>query len=202
MSHTCHIDDCERPARSRDLCELHYRRWLRNGDPLSVTSRRMSNEDIAAKMIAYVDRSGGPDACWPWLRGRSREGYGKVYWGNSRTQLAHRLALEIYRGEPVPRAMEVMHSCDNPPCCNPAHLSVGPHAANMKQMHERDRAARGIRNPRTKLTDEQVAVARQLASQGVLLRDLAALLGVSQGYVSRLVRGERRELAVGLAGQG
>lgn len=192
MSHACLVDGCEKGSRSRGFCELHYRRWLAHGDPLFLAPRRISNEDIAAKMAAYVDRSGGPDACWPWLRGRSREGYGKIYWANNRCRLAHRLALELHQEAPVPRNMEVLHSCDNPPCCNPAHLSAGSHADNMRQMSERNRASKGTRHPRTKVGDDQVTVTRRLAGGGVRLEDLAILLGVSQSYVSRLVRGERR----------
>lgn len=33
----------------------------------------------------------------------------------------------------------VRHSCDNPPCCNPAHLLVGTAAQNAQDMAERGR---------------------------------------------------------------
>ena len=33
-----------------------------------------------------------------------------------------------------------MHLCDNPPCCNPAHLRVGTHGDNMQWMHNQGRA--------------------------------------------------------------
>ena len=35
--HTCEIDGCQRPARSRRWCVAHYTRWARHGDPLVVT---------------------------------------------------------------------------------------------------------------------------------------------------------------------
>lgn len=31
------------------------------------------NPDIVAKFWAQVDRSGGPDACWPWLGKKTKE---------------------------------------------------------------------------------------------------------------------------------
>jgi hypothetical protein len=35
--------------------------------------------------------------------------------------------------------MLVMHSCDNPPCCNPDHLSLGTHLQNMAECRAKDR---------------------------------------------------------------
>lgn len=30
----CSIPECFRPPRRRGLCEMHYQRWYRHGDPL------------------------------------------------------------------------------------------------------------------------------------------------------------------------
>lgn len=43
---------------------------------------------------------------------------------------------------PDPDGKQVMHSCNNPPCCNPEHLSAGTHRDNMKHMVASDRQAR------------------------------------------------------------
>lgn len=35
--------------------------------------------------------------------------------------------------------MVIMHSCDNPKCVNPAHLSQATNSDNIKDMHRKDR---------------------------------------------------------------
>ena len=70
-----------------------------------------------------VDRTGGADACWPWMRYCSPDGYGKFAWraaGRNVNMNAHRVAVALTRGlqgeEPID------HLCRNRLCCNPAHL--------------------------------------------------------------------------------
>jgi hypothetical protein len=84
----------------------------------------------------YVDKSGGPDACWPWSMYTDPSGYGRVRDGDV-SEYTHRVAWEFTNG-PIPRGMYICHHCDNPPCCNPAHLFMGTPADNA-----RDRDAKG-----------------------------------------------------------
>lgn len=172
---------------------MHYRRWWTHGDPnFTLVARAPTYASIEDKLARYVDRSGGPDACWPWTRGRSTDGYGRVYPPRKGVaKAAHRVAYEQANG-PIPEGAEVLHFCDNPPCCNPAHLSVGSHAENMKEMGQRGRASSGPAHPRTKLTDEQVTEARRMREGGALNREIADRFGVTQPYISRLTRGLRR----------
>ena len=93
---------------------------------------------------AKVDRSGGPDACWIWTGGRKGRGYGEFY-KDHRLLGAHRVAWELAIG-PIPNGLDCLHSCDNPPCCNPAHLFLGTQADNNADMVAKGRDARGDKN--------------------------------------------------------
>lgn len=78
----------------------------------------------------------GPDECWEWRGSRNAKGYGQVT-NQGADRIAHRVAYEIAKGA-IPSGMMVCHTCDNPPCCNPAHLFVGSNADNI-----RDKVAKG-----------------------------------------------------------
>lgn len=95
-----------------------------------------------------VDRSGGPDACWTWTIGCSRGGYGNFQVrrnGKHYTFIASRWVLGMLRGEPLrwddEKREEACHHCDNPPCCNPAHLYVGDRSQNIGDAWERGKFA-------------------------------------------------------------
>ena len=73
---------------------------------------------------------GAPDECWPFQeKSRTPTGYGRV-WDGERVRPAHQVAYELTHG-PIPEGKEPHHKCDNPPCCNPAHLEALTHRENL-----------------------------------------------------------------------
>ncbi len=93
---------------------------------------------------SHVDSSGGTDACWPWKAYRQKSGYGLYYMGyrhdhNGKHIMAHRLAWQYANNQPIPGGQMICHRCDNPPCCNPAHLFLGDQFANMQDASTKGR---------------------------------------------------------------
>lgn len=83
----------------------------------------------------------GPDECWEW-RGATGRGYGVIR-DDGRVKKAHRIALEIALGRPIGPGLYVCHTCDNRPCCNPAHLYEGTAQDNSDDAVVRGRVRRG-----------------------------------------------------------
>ena len=135
------------------------------------------------RLMLYVDRSGGPDSCWPYMKARNRHGYG-VMGTKHGNWMAHRLAYEVAYG-PIPTGKYVLHTCDNPPCCNPRHLFVGDQQANMDDMWRKGRQqsylsmAVGERIKQSKLTEAQVIEMRRRFDAGERPTSLGREFGVS-----------------------
>ena len=78
--------------------------------------------------------------CWLWMDCAHEFGYGLLKIGGRKGPVvrAHRYAWELHNG-PIPRGLFVCHRCDNPPCCNPAHLFLGTNADNVRDMRRKGR---------------------------------------------------------------
>ena len=77
-----------------------------------------------------------PNGCWVWTGALWDFGYGRYDIGR-KGQRVHRLTFMLERGRDIPDCFDngqpavVRHlMCDNPPCCNPAHLVLGTRREN------------------------------------------------------------------------
>ena len=163
------------------------------------SSERMSEKacgvgrTIFERLWEKVDVRGGEE-CWPWIAstsaGKAGGGYGRIYDGRKRRVVpATYIALESI-GVVVPNGLNALHSCDNPPCCNPRHLRPGTKLENGRDKVERGRA-KGASNPgesngSSKLKTDQVRLIRELRFRGATLREVASAFGVSEALVSMI----------------
>jgi hypothetical protein len=104
---------------------------------------------------------------------------------------AHRVAWELEHGA-SPGEMHVRHKCDNPPCQNPAHLELGTHLDNMRDMVERKRytTVYGSHHGKSKLIEADVLEIRRMHAQGYSQKFLARQFSVTQSNISSICTGK------------
>ena len=135
---TCSIAGCDRKHRAHGWCAVHYNDKRLKGE---LPERPC----VEQRFWANVDKSGGPDECWPWTGAVDAFGYGRFWRGSQHSRRAHRIAYEFTAGN-QPDGLQVDHRCWNHTCCNPAHLRVATHAENQQNRQGASRRSRtGIR---------------------------------------------------------
>jgi len=96
--------------------------------------------------------------------------------------------MEEYLGRPIPSGLFVCHHCDNPPCCNPAHLFLGTPGDNIRDAARKGRMAHGERSATSKLTEDQVLEIRSHSAAGESYASIARRFPCSNRTVSAVVR--------------
>lgn len=144
--------------------------------------------------------------CWEWTACKSEKGYG-VYGcllrslGVIGTFKAHRVAYRL-SGFRIPKGLCLMHSCDNPRCINPAHLTPGTRAENNKDMVRKGRHRpggrktpvdkclykRGQQHHASKMTAKAVRALRMDHAAGMSFSRLAKKYGLSIGPTYRIAK--------------
>ncbi len=131
----------------------------------------------------------GPEDCWEWQGSTPGFGHGRFHTLDGKYVYAHRYSYELNHG-PVPADLYVCHTCDNPPCVNPAHLFLGTHHDNMGDMRAkgRERHLVGSDHQNAKLSEEDVAEIRRLyKGQRGQMVDLARRYGVGKTTIRRII---------------
>lgn len=75
--------------------------------------------------------------CWEFTGTVLPTGYGEISVDGKRIRV-HRLMYVIEHGS-IPEGLNILHSCDNPPCFNPAHLRAGTQKENIVESVLKDR---------------------------------------------------------------
>ena len=155
----------------------------------------MSLEAYRDRFLCRVDQR-GPDDCWPWKAWRTKAGHGRFcVWDSKRRRvigvMAHRAIWELEHG-PIPNGLQVLHNCDNPPCCNPDHLKLGTVADNMRDRKNRGRyntQPRGEKHWRARLTEAAIREMMRRRAKGETLKALSEAFGVDCSTVHLIAKG-------------
>ena len=143
-------------------------------------SKPRPRKSIAERFWSKVDKTG---YCWKWIAAKHRQGYGH-FKDEGKVLFAHRVSWEFTNG-PIPKGIEVMHSCDNTSCVNPAHLSLGTHKDNMVDMARKGRKKSKLRH----LISDIFAMTRH----GLRQQQIADYFEVSQSAISMVLNDKRLE---------
>jgi hypothetical protein len=152
--------------------------------------RPIRHRDPYDRVMAQTKRVGD---CLVFTGCHNARGYGRISGGPEGESLAHRIVWRHHN--PGERPYLIMHSCDNPPCVEIQHLSVGDHRINAADMVAKGRSFhghRGASSPRAKISEAMLMEIRDRWARGEQQISIAASVGLHSSYVSRLVRRERR----------
>lgn len=127
----CTIDGCDHMIECRGWCQMHYQRWKKYGDPLTL--RQPKGLPVIDRFMQYVRKT---STCWMWAGSISKRGYGRFWDGQSPSNAqvftgAHRFSYEYFCG-PIPVGMQIDHICRNPSCVRPDHLRLATPKENVE----------------------------------------------------------------------
>lgn len=138
------------------------------------------------RFLAKIRQDGD---CVRWTAGKYPKGYGAFKPKSAKnTGQAHRWAYQWHYGS-IPEGAILMHSCDQPDCVNPLHLTPGTRADNNRDMWAKRRHQHGSRHYFAKLDEAKVLEARARYAAGEKLEPLAAEYQVSPPTLWYAIRG-------------
>ena len=117
--------------------------------------------------------------CLEWQGAVDGCGYGQIR-DRGALRKTHRIMAN------APDGIHTLHSCDNPKCCNPSHLSLGTHTDNMIDKSKKRRVANG--SGTQKLSEEDV---RNIRISSDTQERLAQMYGVARTTITNIKCGNR-----------
>lgn len=172
---------CDHPAW-RATCSVCATKAYLFAVSLTMRELRRFTQSVEVRFWKKVLKTEG---CWTWTGRLDINGYGHIRDGCGRTSLAHRISWEMHYG-PIPEGKVLLHSCDNPCCVRPDHLTPGTQLQNIEDRCRKQRTPHGSKHHGAKLSEES---ARLIKRSNESARVLANRFGVTPGTVIKLKKG-------------
>ena len=164
-------------------CGIEFQ--LKRPDRPTACSRKCGQllrqcQPLSERFWSKVQKSEG---CWLWQASLNTSGYGHILVANGTIRPAHQVAWFLETGDWPDLC--VCHHCDTPRCVRFAHLFLGSHAENMRDM------TRKGRNPHARLTEIQVRQIRAALAAGATPKQVASEMSLNPESVRNIGRGKR-----------
>lgn len=188
-------------------CKLCHNETRRDHKRKRRAANPLPPKKTLAELLWTRVATGVASACWPWTGAKKHFGYGKMNF-SGKCLSTHRLAWALTNG-PIPPGLCVCHHCDNPPCCNPAHLFLGTLAENNADMRAKGRAVTprnmaavtpnarsgrrgfclfGSSNPSAKLTEADIPQIRNAVALGEEIASVAKRFAITKATIKDVCR--------------
>jgi hypothetical protein len=178
----CTIANCSNPASRTGLCNAHYLRKRRHGDPLAGGPLRTK---APLKFYNEVVLKHEKKECLLWPYGTVM-GYGSLVL-DGRTHAVHRLVCIHFNGPPPSNKPYAAHNCGVRLCCAKFCLRWDSPKGNSADRLLHGTQLRGEDQPNSKLTTEDVIQIRSLR-RSVTEDEIAQIFGVSRGTISCIMQ--------------
>lgn len=128
--------------------------------------------------------------CWNWLASKDVDGYGNFYSEDLNERRAHRASYKLFIGD-IPKGLFILHSCNNPSCCNPNHLRIGTAQDNATDCVKAGNSGAGFKNGRCKLTPLELNYIK--SQRGILgSRRLSKLVNIGRSQIENIWNGSHK----------
>lgn len=165
---------------------------------IEITSEYLSSQGLSKTFPKrFWEKVEKTEECWLWKARKHKFGYGEIHRiGQGGAPIRAHVASWIIHFGPVPEGLSVLHKCDVPGCVRPDHLFLGTQADNVNDCIKKGRTiigSKGIKNPMSKLTDDEVLGIFRLFEDPVpkLKQILSKRFGVCKGTIDSIVSGRR-----------
>jgi HNH endonuclease len=183
---SCNIEGCDRRHYGKGLCQLHWQRLHRTGDP--EFSRKTSSDEIDCFMQETLVSA--TDDCIVWPYGKFKSGYGSYGRSGLSSKGAHAYVCLMTHGEKPAPDHQVRHLCGERACVNPRHLRWGTPTENSADRWTHGTIPFGESHHWAKRSVPEVMEIKRRLGAGESQRSIARDLDVDPSYISAISRGK------------